>query len=121
MFMTKIFIDLLPVEWYLYIYINTTMMKISVPAINRTLPFILLGILFLLDSCAPPGDTETRYGFLMGIVHGLAFPFALVSKLIGMNFGLYALNNTGFWYWLGFILGVSAYAGSGAAVRRRRR
>ena len=67
--------------------------------------------LLFLASCAPepvcpdPTFGTSSYGFFSGIVHGLVFPIALVGKLFGVDTGLYALNNSGFFYWLGFLIG----------------
>jgi hypothetical protein len=47
----------------------------------------------------------------------MVFPFALIGKLFGADIGLYADNNTGFFYWLGFIFGIGALGGGGAASR----
>lgn len=76
-----------------------------------------------ISSCAPAETTEKVYGFFYGIIHGLLFIVALFAKLFNMDYGLYAENNTGFTYWLGYILGVFIIGGGGggAASRRRRR
>jgi hypothetical protein len=55
--------------------------------------------------CADPTFGTSSYGFFSGIVHGLVFPVALIGKLFGVDTGLYALNNSGFFYWLGFLIG----------------
>ena len=78
--------------------------------------FVLLVV--CLSSCVPEGHTVRQYGFLSGFVHGLVFVFALIGKLFGGDYGLYAVNNTGFFYWLGFIIGLGMIAGGGAASRR---
>lgn len=80
--------------------------------------FLLLFILIQLTSCAPQGDTYKEYGLFSGIIHGIVFPFALIGKLFGAHVGIYAENNTGFFYWLGFIIGLGALGGGGAASRR---
>jgi hypothetical protein len=80
---------------------------------NKTLfPVILLMFgLFIVASCAPapicedPTFGTPEFGFFRGILHGLVFPIALLGKLFGFSTGLYALNNTGFFYWLGFLIG----------------
>lgn len=64
-----------------------------------------------MSSCAPKGYTSDEYGFFSGIWHGFCFAFALVGKLFGAKIGLYAENNTGFFYWLGFILGLGGLGG----------
>ena len=77
-------------------------------------------LICLLNSCAPKNPTEHEYGFFGGIIHGFVFfPFALLAKLFGMDYGLYADNNSGFFYWLGFIIGLGGLGGGGSAARRR--
>ncbi|KGO90558.1 hypothetical protein Q764_00080 [Flavobacterium suncheonense GH29-5 = DSM 17707] len=70
-----------------------------------------------LTSCAPNNYTSSEYGFFSGIVHGFVFIFSLIGKLLGFNIGLYAEHNSGFFYWLGFIIGVGGLGG-GASSRR---
>lgn len=80
---------------------------------------LLLFIAVSLSSCAPSEYTDKQYGFFSGIIHGFTLTFALIAKLFGMNYGIYAENNTGFTYWLGFILAVLFTGGSGYSSRRR--
>lgn len=79
---------------------------------------LFLFLTISLSSCAPEGNTYKEYGFFSGILHGIVFPFALIGKLFGSDVGLYASNNTGFFYWLGFLFGIGALGGGGAASRR---
>lgn len=83
----------------------------------------LLLIVFMLTSCAPAGMTSEEYGFFYGIGHGFISPFVLIAKLVGAQIGLYAENNSGTFYWLGYILGILLLlggGGGGVASRRRR-
>ena len=83
---------------------------------------LLLLVLFFVTSCAPVGVTQQEYGFLYGIVHGFISPFVLIAKLLGAHIGLYAQNNTGTLYWVGFVLGLVLLFGSGSggySARRR--
>lgn len=76
-----------------------------------TAVFAILILTGVMAGCAPEPicvDTDfgtEEYGFFRGILHGLVFPIALIGKLFGVSTGLYALNNTGFFYWLGFLIG----------------
>ncbi len=84
---------------------------------------MMLGLLmvlsiFILSSCAPAGFTSHEYGFFGGFIHGVIFLLALIGKLFGADVGLYAANNTGFTYWLGFIIGFLTLGAGGAATRR---
>lgn len=85
---------------------------------NVVLSLMLLILMISFTSCAPGGDTNKEYGFFSGIIHGIVFIFALIGKLFGSGYGLYAENNTGFFYWLGFIIGLGVLGGGGAASRR---
>jgi hypothetical protein len=83
---------------------------------------LLLLVLFFVTSCAPVGMTKEAYGFFYGIVHGFISPFVLIAKLFGAHIGLYAENNTGSLYWVGFILGlVLLFGGGGGSYATRRR
>jgi hypothetical protein len=73
--------------------------------------------ILLLTSCAPEGYTNKEYGFFSGIIHGFVFIFALLSKLFGMDYGLYASNNSGFFYWIGFIIGLGGLGGGANSAR----
>lgn len=71
--------------------------------------FIIVGF----SACAPKGYTSNEAGFFSGIWHGLIFLFSLIGKLFGADIGLYAMNNSGFWYWLGFLFGMGGLGGGG--------
>lgn len=77
---------------------------------------LLLFIFFSLTSCAPEGGSSHEYGFFGGIWHGFILIFSLIGKLFGGDIGIYADHNTGFTYWLGFIIGIGGLSG-GAASR----
>lgn len=78
--------------------------------------FLLLMIVMTISSCAPEGRTATEYGFFGGIIHGICLPFAIIGKIFGADIGIYAEHNTGFFYWIGFLLGIGGLGG-GAASR----
>ena len=83
---------------------------------------IAFGLLILicvtsLSSCAPIGYVSHEAGFFSGIWHGFIIVFSLIGKLFGADIGIYAENNTGFFYWLGFIIGIGGFGG-GSASRR---
>ena len=86
---------------------------------KQTIFFGLFLVLMVIGmtSCAPSGWASHEAGFFSGILHGFVFVFALIGKLFGADIGLYAENNTGFFYWLGFIIGIGGLGG-GAASRR---
>ena len=88
-------------------------MKSILPAL------LLLTILLTLNSCAPLGVTERQYGFVSGLLHGFLIYFAVLAKLFGMEFDLYAHNNTGLSYWIGFAIGVFGFGGGLFRTGRR--
>ncbi|HAH58869.1 MAG TPA: hypothetical protein DCL86_12030 [Bacteroidales bacterium] len=82
------------------------------------LGLLMVMSIFIFSSCAPSGFTSHEYGFFGGFIHGVIFLLALIGKLFGADVGLYAANNTGFTYWLGFIIGFLTLGAGGAASRR---
>ncbi len=57
-------------------------------------------------------------GFAMALLHGLIAPFALVGSVFA-EVRIYAFPNSGLFYDLGFLLGLSAWGGGTTyAVRR---
>lgn len=82
------------------------------------LGLFLLVIVFSLTSCAAQGYAPYESGFFAGIWHGIVFPFALIGKLFGADIGIYAENNTGFFYWIGYISGLGGLGGGGYASGR---
>ncbi len=78
----------------------------------------LIVIICCFSACAPAGYTASKAGFFSGILHGFVFFFALIGKLFGAEIGLYAEHNTGFFYWLGFIIGLGGLGGGANSSRR---
>lgn len=87
---------------------------------NYIIGAFLIFILFNLTSCAPEGGTYKEYGFFSGILHGFVMIFAVIGKMFGSDVGLYARNNTGFFYWLGFLIGLGVIGGGGSSAASRR-
>ena len=85
---------------------------------NFQMGLILCLILINLSSCAPLGYESTEAGFFSGIWHGFILLFSIIGKIFGADIGIYAENNTGFFYWIGFILGIGGLGGGGSAARR---
>jgi len=70
--------------------------------------------LFLLTSCHPGHERYTAYdpaGFFWGLWHGFIALFTLIGSIFSDNVTIYETNNTGFWYNLGFLLGVGSLTG----------
>lgn len=83
---------------------------------HRT-PILLLAALFaslLLVSCADAEPvkeclTGRQYGFFFGLLHGFITPVSFIVSLFNDNVAIYAVNNTGGFYDLGFLLGSSGW------------
>ena len=71
---------------------------------------VLLGLLFGFgyDWAAPRFYGPDRLpGFRLGVLHGALMPVALPSLLMGQDVPIYAANNTGRVYKLGYIAGIN--------------
>ena len=79
--------------------------------------FIALFAILCLNSCAPQHGSSSEYGFFGGIWHGLILLPSILGKILGFDIGIYAENNTGFTYWLGFIIGIGGLGGGAARSR----
>ncbi|PKN73818.1 MAG: hypothetical protein CVU50_01125 [Candidatus Cloacimonetes bacterium HGW-Cloacimonetes-3] len=83
-----------------------------------------LVILLLLSACAPglnDRSPERPAGFFWGIWHGWIAPVSLILSLFVSEVSIYEVNNTGFWYDLGFYLAVVGGFGSLAYSRRKKK
>ena len=80
---------------------------------RRMLASCLVAML-LVASCAhqPPAPGSDLPGFFLGLLHGYISLFSLIASLF-TDVRIYAYPNSGWWYDLGFILGVMAFYGSG--------
>lgn len=85
---------------------------------NFTIGLLVFLCIIGLSSCAPEGYDSHEAGLLSGIWHGFIILFSLIGKLFGADIGIYAEHNTGFFYWLGFIIGIGGFGGGGTAARR---
>lgn len=69
---------------------------------------------FCLLSCANAEPinaclTGKQFGFFFGLLHGFITPISFVGSLLSDDIAIYAVNNTGGWYDLGFLLGSSGW------------
>jgi len=93
---------------------------------NKHLKWLTLALLavFFLSSCAA-GDAKFDLdpaGFWMGLWHGLISLVTFIISLFNDHVTIYEINNTGWPYNLGFILGVSIFfGGSSKGTCRKRR
>lgn len=99
----------------------------------RTLTRLLtiVALLALLTGCAPgrnpavgePDSDGEIAGFFAGLWHGIIAPITFVVSLFVESVNIYEVHNSGAWYDLGYLLGLSASLGGsgGAAGRSSRR
>lgn len=86
-------------------------------------------VLLVLAACAATGNDSAggaggQPGFWLGLWHGVISPVTVIVSLFRDDVGIYAVANSGAWYDVGFMVGVSAFFGStsrsGGTARRRR-
>jgi hypothetical protein len=84
--------------------------------------------LVMLAGCAPGpnelagANTAKSAGFWLGLWHGIIAPVTFIISLFNRNVQMYEVHNTGNWYNLGFLLGMSIiFGGGGASARRSKR
>jgi hypothetical protein len=76
---------------------------------------VTLVLSFALAACAhqpPPSGGAPLPGFLLGLIQGYISLFDLIASLF-FPVRIYEYPNNGFFYDLGFIIGVFAFYGSG--------
>jgi len=90
---------------------------------------IIAAILLVISGCA---DNETvdqcltghKYGFFGGIWHGFIAPFDFIGMLLSDDITMYAQNNNGALYALGFLIGSGGWGFMGSRgvhrIHRRR-
>lgn len=79
----------------------------------RNLIYLLL-VVVLITGCADVVQVDTcligeASGFWYGIWHGWIAAISFVISLFNDDVAIYAVNNTGAWYDLGFVLGVGGF------------
>lgn len=91
--------------WYLFVF--SSILLITGCANNEA-----------IDSCL----TGHEYGFFGGLWHGFIAPFDFIGMLFNDKITMYAQNNNGGLYALGFLLGSGGWGffGSKGATRARR-
>lgn len=62
--------------------------------------------------------TDDPYGFWGGLWHGMVVPFSWIGSLIMDDVAIYAYDNNGNWYDVGFALGVGSLGGSSWSVTK---
>ncbi|MCX6328487.1 MAG: hypothetical protein NTZ85_03085 [Bacteroidia bacterium] len=98
-------------------------MKTSYRSKNFLFLTILL-FLIILSGCANNEEvkqclTGHTYGFLGGLWHGFIAPFDFIGMLFNNKITMYAQNNNGGFYALGFLLGSGGWGFFGGRGIRR--
>ncbi|MBN3522447.1 hypothetical protein JSQ80_01015 [Paenibacillus apiarius] len=78
----------------------------------------------LLSGCVPGDGSYTQAdpaGFFWGIWHGWIAPISLIIGVFNGDIRVYEVNNTGWWYDLGFYLAILGGFGGFSLSRRKRR
>lgn len=79
--------------------------------IQKTLlPVLIIAVIIFLTGCATNEAVEQclsghKYGFFGGLWHGFIAPFDFIGMLFDKDITMYAQNNNGGLYALGFLLG----------------
>ena len=85
---------------------------------------LMLSMMFLLASCLP-GDGkatgEAPANMLWGIWHGWVAPVSLIFSIFREHLNIYEVHNTGFWYDLGFYMGILGGFGSLSLSRNKKK
>ena len=79
---------------------------------------LLIRAVLMLSSCGyiAPVEMPSGPGFFIGLFHGLISFFTMIlSFFTGIE--MYASNNSGSWYDLGFVIGAMIFYGGGAKSR----
>jgi hypothetical protein len=89
------------------------------------LPLLLvMSAAVILPGCFPGGGHATPQapaGFFTGIWHGWIAPLSLLVGLFSDGVHIYEVNNTGWWYDLGYYMAVIAGFGGISLLRRKPR
>jgi hypothetical protein len=85
---------------------------------------IIFSSLLLLTGCAQSEDIELclkghTYGFFGGLWHGFIAPFDFIGMLFNEKITMYAQNNNGGLYALGFLLGSGGWGFFGGKGMKR--
>ena len=79
---------------------------------------LIIPAAFLLSSCSyiAPVAMPVGPGFLIGLFHGVISFFTMILSFF-TDVEMYAKNNSGSWYDLGFVIGAMIFYGGSAKSR----
>ena len=70
-----------------------------------------------IDACVDPAESA---GFLRGLVQGFIAPITFIVSFFDSDTAMYAVNNNGWTYDLGFLMGIGGFSGGIFKGRRRK-
>jgi hypothetical protein len=80
---------------------------------------VVVPLALVLTACAhQPSPDVIGYdvpGFWVGLWHGFIAPFSLIGSFFDSSIRAYAFPNSGWWYDLGYVLGIGGILGGGAS------
>lgn len=85
---------------------------------------VLISALVSLNGCFPGGGSHSPQepaGFFSGVWHGWIAPISLIVGIFNHSVRIYEVNNTGWWYDLGYYMAVIAGFGGVALSRRKKK
>lgn len=93
---------------------------------SAVLTTLIIAVVILFSACANKEIVDScltgqKFGFWGGLWHGIIAPIDLVLMLFKDNITLYAQNNNGVWYALGFLIGSGGWGFLGGKGSRRRK
>lgn len=83
---------------------------------------VLLIIISILAGCFPGegiAAVDDPAGFFSGIWHGWIAPLSLIVGIFSDNIRVYEINNTGWWYDLGFYMAIISGFGGISLSRKK--
>lgn len=91
---------------------------------SKRMTWMLLFLVLFLSACADAVSLDACmpgkvYGFWSGLLHGFICPFAFIVSLFKDGIAIYAINNSGNLYNLGFVLGAAIIFGGGGNASKK--
>jgi hypothetical protein len=88
--------------------------------------FLLLIALLAASGCADnitlqEAIVRQPVGFWYGLWHGFCAPYAMIGHLFDNSIAVWAVYNSGGWYWFGFLGGIGCLFGAGQQCRKQNR
>ena len=92
--------------------------------------FAVLICIIVLSGCAagpnplkgePMDSADKPAGFWRGLWHGIIAVIAFIVSWFKSSVNVYEVHNNGFWYNLGFLIGISGICGGGVGGLSRKR